>query len=434
MADLTTTIGKLKLKNPLLLGAGPLSGTAGHIRKGVDAGFGAICAKTATLSPFLQKYPRPLYRLKDYAVRPDEPFHIPRDYMWLHQEHNSVFPADKFVEIVREAAPYCKERGTVLIGSFAGRGIQEWQKIVTAYAEAGADAMELNFCCPFPPEGLVSDPTDAHLGIYFSQNPDRGAEVIRKLKETVDIPLFPKLGPGTGNFLQIAQIFKQAGADGISLFANERLLRIDIETGRPVNHGPCAGTSPHMIAATMRWASEIVRETKLPVLAGRGVTQWEDVIEMLMAGAAGVEMCAAVMVRGMKHVRAVLADVEAFMERKRYKGVDEIYGRALKHILNNKQLIEDVRALCAEIDLKKCIGCRRCGEVCVYDAIEELPKKNRIMEEKCAGCTLCTQVCPVCAISVKERDNDDDHFRALAWEHQELMPDLFKGMTKGKGK
>jgi dihydroorotate dehydrogenase len=79
MADLSTTIGKLKLKNPLLLGAGPLSGTAGHIRKCVDAGFGAICAKTATLSPFLQKYPRPLYRLKDYAVRPDEPFHVPRD-------------------------------------------------------------------------------------------------------------------------------------------------------------------------------------------------------------------------------------------------------------------------------------------------------------------------------------------------------------------
>jgi dihydroorotate dehydrogenase/NAD-dependent dihydropyrimidine dehydrogenase PreA subunit len=426
MADLTTTIGKLKLKNPLLVGAGPLSGTASHIRKCVDAGFGAICAKTSTLSPYLQKYPRPLYRLKDYTIKPDEPFYVPKDYMWLHQEHNSIFPADRFVQIIREASPYCREHGTVLIGSFAGRGLEEWQRIVTAYAEAGADAMELNFCCPFPPEGLVNDPTEAHLGIYFCQNPDQGAEVIRKLKETVGIPLFAKLGPGGGNALQIAQIFKQAGADGISLFANDRMLRIDIETGLPVNHGPCATTSSHMIGATMRWTSEIVQLTKLPVLAGRGVTQWEDVIEMLMAGAAGVEMLAATIVHGLKYVRPLLTELEAFMERKRYKSVDEIYGRALKHILNNRQLIEDTRPLYAEIDLKKCIGCRRCKDVCLYDAIEELPKKNRTIKERCAGCTLCSQVCPVYAINIEERDNDEDHFRALAWEHQELMPELFK--------
>jgi dihydroorotate dehydrogenase (fumarate) len=425
MPDLTTNIGSLTLKNPLILGAGPLSGTANHIRKCVDAGFGAICTKTSTFSPFLQRYPRPLYRLKDYALRPDEPFHVPNDYMWLHREHNSIFPADRFVEIIREAAPYCREQGTALIGSFAGRGLQEWQRVVTAYAEAGANAMELNFCCPFPPDGLVKDPSDAHLGIYFSHHPDEGAEVIRKLKEIVDIPLFPKLGPGAGNFIQTAKIFKQAGADGISLFANDRQLRIDIETGRPVNHGPCAGTSPSMIAASMRWTSEIVQETNMSVLAGRGVTQWEDIIEMLMAGAAGVEICAAVIVHGLKHVRMLLADVEAFMTRKRYQDINEIRGKALKHILNNSQLIEELRALYSVVDLKKCVGCRRCQEVCAYDAIEELPKKALIKVEKCVGCTLCAQVCPVSAISTQERESDDDHFRALAWEHKNLMPELF---------
>lgn len=432
MPDLTTNIGTLKLKNPLILGAGPLSGTASHIRKCVDAGLGAICAKTSTLSPFLQRYPRPLYRLKDYALRPDEPFHVPKDYMWLHWDHNSIFPADRFVEIIKEVAPYCREQGTVLLGSFAGRGLHEWQQIVTAYAEAGADAMELNFCCPFPPEGLVKDPSDAHLGIYFSQHPDEGAEVIRKLKETVGIPLFPKIGPGAGNFIQIAKIFKAAGADGISLFANDRLLRIDIETGRPVNHGPCAATSPHMIGFSTRWASEIVQETDMSVLAGRGVTQWEDIIEMLMSGAAGVEICSAVIVHGLKHVRMLLADVEAFMARKRYQGIAEIRGAALKHILNNSQLIEDTRALYSVVDLKRCIGCRRCQEVCVYDAIEELPKKALIKVEKCAGCTLCAQVCPVSAINTREREGDDDHFRALAWEHKNLMPELFKDQQKNE--
>lgn len=49
-----------------------------------------------------------------------------------------------------------------MIGSFAGRSMDEWEKAAIAYAEAGADALELNFCCPFPPEGLVQKPEDAH--------------------------------------------------------------------------------------------------------------------------------------------------------------------------------------------------------------------------------------------------------------------------------
>ena len=153
MADLTTKIGKLKLKNPLILGGGPLSGTAGHIKKCVDAGFGGIVTKTTNYSYYLQRYPRPLYRLKDFMKRPDDPFFVPHGYMWLHREHNSFFPPDIFVKIIKQIIGYVHDQGAVLIGSYAGRGMDEWKKVVPLYAEAGVDAMELNFCCPFVPEG-----------------------------------------------------------------------------------------------------------------------------------------------------------------------------------------------------------------------------------------------------------------------------------------
>lgn len=426
MADLTTTIGNLTLKNPLILAAGPLSGTANHIKKCADAGFGGIVTKTTTYSYYLQRYPRPLYRLKDFMKKPDEPFYVPRDYMWMHREHNSIFPPDVFAKIIKQVEGYVHEKGTKLIGSFAGRGISEWQKVVEIYAKAGVDAMELNFCCPFIPEGLERDEADAFLGIYFTRHPEQGAEIIRKLKETVDIPLFPKLSPDGSNFTEIAKIFKEAGADGVSLFANDRLLRIDIETGKPVNYGPCAGTSSHLKAFTMKWVSEICQHLNMSVLGGRGVNSYEDIIEYLMAGASGVEVCSAIMVNGLKHVKVLLDGVERFMERRGYKNIDEIKGRALKYIYSPKQMIEEVKPLYADIDLNKCIGCRRCIEVCVYDAIDVLPKKVRTINEKCAGCSLCSQVCPVSAIEMKERDNDLDHFRALAWEHRDLMPDLFR--------
>jgi Na+-translocating ferredoxin:NAD+ oxidoreductase RNF subunit RnfB len=172
--------------------------------------------------------------------------------------------------------------------------------------------------------------------------------------------------------------------------------------------------------------SEIAKNTGLPIVGGRGATNWKDIIEFLMAGSSAVEMCTPIMLRGMKYVDDVLQGLESFMERKRYKTINEIRGRALKGILSTRQLIDDTKALYSEIDMVNCIGCHRCVEVCVYDAIQALPKKARILSEKCVGCTLCSQVCPVSVISVGERDSDLDHFRALAWEHKELMPELFK--------
>lgn len=428
MADLTTKIGPLTIKNPIVTGAGPLAGTVDHIKKCVDAGFGAVCTKTTSYSPFLQRYPRPLYRLKDYKKDPDAPRYISDHYMWLHREHNCIIPPDKFTQVIKDSAGYCKEHNTALIATFAGRGMEEWERTVNAYAEAGCDAMELNFCCPFPPKGLEADEKNAFIGIAFTQNPERGAEVIQMLKQKVGIPLFPKISPAASNVIEVAQMFKEAGADGLSLFANEKLLRVDIETGKPVNHGPCAGTSPHFKAHSMRWISEIVQETGMPILGGRGASNWNDAIEFLMSGAAAVEMCTPIMIRGLGYVEDVLRGIERFLDRKRYDGVESVKGRALKHILTNQQLVDDVKALYSEVDMVKCIGCHRCVEVCVYDAIRALPKKAQVIKEKCVGCTICSQVCPVSVISVHERDNDLDHFRAMAWEHKELVPELFEGM------
>jgi dihydroorotate dehydrogenase/NAD-dependent dihydropyrimidine dehydrogenase PreA subunit len=432
MADLTTNIGKLKLKNPLLLGRGPLSGTATHIKKCADAGFGGIVTKTTTYSYYLQRYPKPLYRVKDFAKKVDDPFFVPQGYMWLHREHNSIYPPEVFAKIIKQVAGYVHDRGAILIGSFAGRGIDEWRKVVTLFSEAGVDAMELNFCCPFVPKGLEEDERNEYLGIYFSEHPEKGAEVIRKLKETIDIPLFPKLGPDSTHFVEMVKMFKEAGADGVSLFANDRVLRIDIETGTPVNYGPCGGTSNHFKAHTMKWVSEITQALDFPVLGGRGVNGYEDAVEYLMAGASGVEVCAAAIIHGLKHIKVILNGIENFMERKGYRSIDEVRGRAVKHIYSHRQMIEDVQPLFAEVDLKKCFGCGRCPEVCVYDAIDMLPKKVRMIKEKCAGCSLCSQVCPVSAISMRERDNDLDHFRALAWEHKELMADLFNEISQEK--
>jgi dihydroorotate dehydrogenase (fumarate) len=426
MKNLQVKLGSLTIKNPFVVGGGPLTGTADHIKKCIDAGFGAIVTKTASTPWFLRRYPRPLYKLIDYKRDSTSPYDVPDSYTWEHREHNSVYHPLKFAKIIAQVSDYAKEKNCAIIGSFAARGMAEWEEIAVAYENAGCAALELNFCCPFPPEGLTKNPEEAHIGIYFTKNPEEGAKVLKKLRSMIKIPIFVKLSPDGGDFGKMAKAFEEAGADGITMFANNKTLRIDIETGRPVLYGPTAGTGPWIKASSQRWVAEIAASTNMAIMGGRGAATWKDAVEFLMAGATAVQYCSPLMIRGVNYVKELISGVESYMERRQYNSIADFQGIALKHMFSNQDLIDKVKALYAEVNLHKCVGCRRCLDVCCYDAVN-VHRKAIIKKSNCAGCSLCSQVCPVNAIDMHERDNDIEHFQAMFSAHPDLAPkDYFK--------
>lgn len=103
----------------------------------------------------------------------------------------------------------------------------------------------------------------------------------------------------------------------------------------------------------------------------------------------------------------------------------DFIGKALKYVYSTPELIEKTKALYSTVDLKKCIGCGRCQQVCFYDVIE-MHRKPKFKSENCVGCTICSQVCPVNAIEMKERDNDEDHFKAYVAAHPQWAPEDIK--------
>lgn len=424
MADLSTKLGPLTLKNPIVVGGGPPAGTVEHIKNCVDSGMGAIITKTASTVWYLQRYPRPLYKLLDYKKDPEHPYDDPKDYFWMHREHNSCFRPMEFRHIIKEAAPYCREHDCKLIGSFSCKTMDEWVEVAQAYEAAGCDGIELNFCCPFPPEGLSKSEDDNHVGIYYTMHPEAAMEVLKKLVTLIKIPMFVKMSPDGSNFHKTAKMMEEAGAAGVTMFANNKTLRIDIETGKPVIYGPGPGTGTGMKPITLRWLSEVAEVTNFALMGGRGAVTWEDTIEFMMAGADAVQYCSPIMIRGLKCVKEMLADINAWLDRRGYKSIDEIKDMGRKQIYSNKDLVDKVKPLWAEVDLSKCMGCQRCKHSCWYDAIK-VAKKAVIKKERCAGCSLCSQVCPVNAINMHERDNDKEHFQAMAASHPHLAPEGF---------
>lgn len=431
MKNLSVKLGDITLKNPLISAAGPVAGTSNNIRKCADAGFGAVITKTTSCFENFQRFPRPHYYIFDHQVTAREPRgHRTEEFSWMHLDRNSQYPPDKFVEFIKANAEYFSKKDCLLIGSIGGAGIDQWEELAFKYQEAGAMALELNFCCPYPqtmPE--LSSGTEHLIGSTFGENPTLGLPVIKRLKEVLHIPIFIKLPPTTRKKIsEIAKSYKDAGADGISFYANAMALKIDIETAEPLGFGVAIGGSHGHLMDTLADTAKVAKEVPgFPILAGRGARYWSDIIELLMAGAGAVEMSIAIMVYGLGYVKEMLFDIENWLDRKGYENLAQVQGLALPKIYRPAEIREKVSAFYAEVDGKKCVACGRCEDVCWYDAAHTFVKKGKgaakIERGHCVGCTACAQVCPANAITIHER-SDDEYLRALVSAHPELVPDI----------
>lgn len=429
--DLSVKLGPLTLKNPIISAAGPVGGTKQHLINACDAGFGAIITKTTSYYGEFQRYPRPVYNICDVRVAADDPNGI-SECSWMHNDHNSVYPPHQFVKFLPEVAEHCRKNNCVLIGSFAGAGLEQWEMMAVEYVKAGCQALELNFCCPYPQVMPETSKGNEHLiGQTFGDNPALGVEVIKRLKQVVDVPIFPKMPPTTRkNIVEISKMYKEAGADGITMYANSMVLKIDIETGEPMGWGASIGSSHGHMMDTCEDTAKVAKDVPgFPIMSGRGARYWYDCIELLMAGAASVQYSAAIHVYGLKHVKNMLDDMEKWLERKGYESIEQVKGIALPKIYKSADVKNKVKPVVAKVDGKKCIACGRCVDVCFYDGPELHVKNGKgaavINQDHCAGCTICAQVCPKKCISFTERNSEEEYLRALGSAHPELLPDIF---------
>ena len=425
MADLSTHFCGIKIKNPLVLGAGPLSGTAESIIKCIDAGYGAVCTKTASQFDYFHKYPYPRYSLVGYEKT--DRGKIFRDWVWFHNDHNSPVGPMEFTSIIAEVSDYARQQGCLLVGSFAASSIEEWAKCAQAYQQAGAGAVELNFCCAGP--GSLNDiikegDKTACFGDVVGRNIQMASDIVKKVRSVIDIPIICKLPPGIRmTSKETAAQLHSAGADGVELYANTKGMRVDIESASPVGFG-CATVNTHgHLSDTMYDVAQLATDyPSISIMAGRGVRRWEDAVEMLMAGATVVEICTTAFVYGLSFGQEILTHIDQFIDRKGYAGIDDLKGKALRKALKPSEIKDKVKPVYAKVTGSKCKACGRCEEVCAYLAVRVLYKSGagvaKIDKNRCVGCTLCSQVCPYDAISLQER-TPEEYLLALYSVHPE---------------
>lgn len=150
--------------------------------------------------------------------------------------------------------------------------------------EDGVGIVEVNISCPNVHNG----------GMAFGTNPEAAAEVTRAVKAVTTKPVYIKLSPNVTDITAIAKACEEAGADGISLINTLLGMRIDLKTKKPVLANKMGGFSGSAIfPVALRMVYQVYEAVKIPIIGMGGVSSAEDVIEMMLAGATGVEVGAA---------------------------------------------------------------------------------------------------------------------------------------------
>lgn len=172
-----------------------------------------------------------------------------------------------------------------VMANISGFSLEEYVEVARRLdGEAQVGWLEVNISCPNVHGG----------GMSFGTDPACAARVTAAVKAVTKKPVIIKLSPNVTDIVSIARACEDAGADGVSLINTLLGLRMNLRTRKPLLANTTGGLSgPAVFPVALRMVYQVANAVKIPVVGMGGVSSAEDVLEMLMAGAAAVEVGAA---------------------------------------------------------------------------------------------------------------------------------------------
>jgi dihydroorotate dehydrogenase (fumarate) len=306
--DLSTTYLGMKLKNPLVVSASPLSRSMESMRRLEDAGASAIVMH----SLFEEQITHEEESLDHYKSYGTESYAEALSYFPDTGDYH--FGPDEYLELVAKAASKLE---IPIIASLNGVTPGGWTSYAEKMAEAGASALELN---------VYFIPTDGTVAGVEVEN--RYADILKRVRSTVKIPIAIKLSPFFSSIPNMAQRLVHEGADGLVLFNRFYQPDIDLEE---LDVKPGVGLSDsYANRLPMRWIGILYGKIKASLAATSGIHTAEDVLKLTMVGADVTMMCSALLMHGPEHISTVLKNVEHWMKEHEYESIEQMKG-SLSH-------------------------------------------------------------------------------------------------------
>lgn len=304
MTDLSTTYLGLKLKNPLVASASPLSKKLDKAKQLEEAGISAV----VMYSLFEEQIIHESLELDHYLTRSSD----------TGAEAMSYFPEsgtyslgpDKYLDMVSSLK---KALSIPVIGSLNGVSRGGWTRYARRIQDAGADALELN---------LYYMATDPNLKSEDLENAQ--VELVSEVSSAIQIPLAVKLSPYITSLSNFAHRLVNAGAKGLVLF--NRFYQPDFDLDElEIVHSLDLSTSAEL-RLPLRWVSILSGKTQADLAITSGVHTAADVLKGMMAGAKVTMMASALLQDGPKIVAPMLDQLQAWMKEREYASIQQMQG------------------------------------------------------------------------------------------------------------
>jgi dihydroorotate dehydrogenase (fumarate) len=202
--------------------------------------------------------------------------------------------------------------------------------------DSGADALELNLY------HVVADPKMTAADLETAD-----LELIAAVRASVTIPLAVKLSPYYSALAGFAARAVSAGASGLVLFNRFYQPDLDLETLEVVAKVELSRSTD--LRLPLRWIAILRPQlgTGVSIGATSGVHSGTDAVKGLMVGADVVMVASAVLRNGAGHVRAIEAELAAWMEEHEYVSVTQLRGSATQATVEDPSAFERANYMAA---------------------------------------------------------------------------------------
>ena len=264
MVDLSIKIGKLKLKNPVMVASGTFGPEYGKLI-GINK-LGAYIAKTVTLNA---RTGNPPPRVTD----------TPSGML------NSIGLENKGVDdFINNKLPKIKNINIPIIASIAGNDADEFKRLAKALSRVRKiAAIEINLSCPNVKHGKRD--------FLIAQDEGSTREMVETVRKTTPLTIIAKLSPNVTDITKIAMAAEAAGADAVSLVNTFVGVAIDIESKKPVLGNITGGLSgPAIKPIALKMVMDVYKKVKIPVIGIGGIMDFKDAIEFILCGASAIQV------------------------------------------------------------------------------------------------------------------------------------------------
>ncbi len=260
--NLTTKLGRLILKNPVLVASGTF-GYGEEYSQFLNLNeLGGLITKAVTLRPTAGNPPPRLAETPAGLLN------------CIGLENPGV---DAFI---KEKLPFLSKFTTKIIVNIAGEKESDYIELTKMLSKAeGIDALEINVSCPNVKKG----------GYNLGTDPSKVYSLTKSLKKVTHLPLIVKLTPNVSDITETAKAAEDAGAEALSLINTLLGMTIDIFTQKPKLSnitGGLSGPAIRPIAVRMVW--QVAQKVKIPLLGMGGIMSSEDALEFILAGASAI--------------------------------------------------------------------------------------------------------------------------------------------------